>query len=327
MIISAEETEKEIDNPSYPSDRNILSFFHQYTDKKYILSILSYLHPKDLLIIHQLSHEYSSINSPVMDIIWKECCIQRWLASRQTVSNGLCLKRDSLPSWKITYKVWQHEMKIPHGKFMPISQRVFGKYRGKGLDCWFYLKHSNDCLLHSSEKYPNSVIGNIRLCIQNTFLNTIQFHLLTSFQFYLKGEPCTPLPVINSQLSSKNGIEEKSPINELVTLQYLEYAVITLQILCPSGMSNEVDLLSSLDRIDGRGWRSSCIHDRHHKSKFLFFETQGESFMDNIDDSDKGELSTLTVQVVEEDKVWNAYQSAPGGVILLKELSQVMIGN
>jgi hypothetical protein len=290
------------------------------------LSILSYLLPKEICSLSEVSKRYSSHSS--FDVIWKELCVKRWLSHRQHISDTLCLKRDGKnPCWKLTYKVWAHEMKIPHGKLMPIVQRVFGKSQKNHLNCWFYLRHANDCLLRQIQSQqsrdfpqsppPSSSVGNLRLCLQNTSLTSIQFHLYTSFQIYLKGSDASSLPVHHAELSAKNGemLEPVSESSQLVTLHYLDFVVITLQILCPVEIINEVDLLSSLDRVHIIGWRSQHFHET---------ATSATTSDDPAEEEESGEIVTLDVFVDDEERIWDAYQTAPGGIILLKELSQML---
>lgn len=102
--------------------------------------------------------------------------------------------------------------------------------------------------------------------------------------------------------------------NQLVTLQYLDFVVITLQVLCPSEIINEVDLLSSLDRVHIIGWRSRHFHEA---VPVVVNEKENEG-------EDSGALATVDINVYDEERIWDAYQTAPGGIILLRELSQML---
>jgi hypothetical protein len=292
-----------------------------------LTKILSYLMPQDLCHFEETSQRY--LCSREAELIWKQFCWKRWYVQREIVSENSCLKsKDGKPSWKLTYKIWIHEMKIPHGRLMPMTQRVFGRNKGDGIDCWFYLRHSNDCLLtpasHSQGSQNNSkaCLGSLRLCLQNTSLCPLQLFLQESFQIDLKsspetGGPADQLLISLSELSAKNGllIETIAPttglMTESVNLSYLEFAIITLQVICSEGVSNEVDLLSSIDRVRVVGWRAS--HPLHRGS-----EKEG---VDEITSCERcsSSISRVEVSVDDEELIWRAYETAPGGVILLRE--------
>jgi hypothetical protein len=304
----------------------------------FLANILSYLMPKDLCHFQETSSQY--LHSKETEMVWKRLCWRRWSHQRDSLPESSCLRKDGKPSWRLTYKIWAHEMKIPHGRLMPMSQRVFGRNKGDGVNCWLYLRHSSDCLLLPARgSHDDHCLGHLRLCLQNTALCPTQFLLQTSFRVYLKGSPGTTelLPICGSELSARNGLLVETnvcgsgstmtktplppPLSEPITLSNLEFVVITLQVICPEGVTNEVDLLSCIDRIHVTGWRMNP-HEREAREKEG--EREGAAERDGTDEAlslgcKESNAFAFEVPVDDEERIWSAYETAPGGVILLRE--------
>jgi hypothetical protein len=117
------------------------------------------------------------------------------------------------------------------------------------------------------------------------------------------------------------GLESESESSQLVTLHYLDFVVISLQVLCPVEIVNEVDLLSSLDRVHIVGWRSHHFHEQTIRTAVDIDVAEGEE--EKVAE-ESGEIVTLDVFVDDEERIWDAYQTAPGGILLLRELSEML---
>jgi hypothetical protein len=96
------------------------------------------------------------------------------------------------------------------------------------------------------------------------------------------------LPCVNAYVISKNGLFLNSPKKtQTLTLNYLEFGVVSLKIQCPDSIKSEPEFLSILQSIS-------------------FF-------------SDSQEL--LVVKPVNEEKIWSSYQALPRGIYILKDSS------
>jgi hypothetical protein len=111
------------------------------------------------------------------------------------------------------------------------------------------------------------------------------------------------------------------PLSEPITLSNLEFVVITLQVICPEGVTNEVDLLSCIDRIHVTGWRMNP-YEREAREKEG--EREGAAEREGTDEAlslgcKESNAFAFEVPVDDEERIWSAYETAPGGVILLRE--------
>lgn len=256
--------------------------------------ICEYLLSTDLC---QLSMTTNSVDwGFFLESTWERLVKKKW-----RVTNYI-RKKVGAPTWKLTYRALQLRQLVPEGKYSGRLHHVFLKGRlSNVVESWVMVAHGSSAVLR--ETLYNDSSWNIveaRICVQNSHKERIQLRLnstLVDIRAFSSDElEDNRLPTANWMVVSRNG-EFFTTTQETLVLNPLDFAVISFSVLCPRSVPTEPDFLTMIESFSLQFQRFETTGSPHHFQE------------------------TLPLSILSEDKVWEAYEMLPNGLVLLKSSS------
>lgn len=253
--------------------------------------IASYFNSQALCRWVRLSKKTNTVGGN-MDSIWQYLCHKRW-REHPRIRNIV-----GAATWKMTYEIMSSRRKIPRGGFTDRHKFVGAFGRRAGCEAWVLIAHSPNTRLRSMELTRPTQVIELRVCFQNISHSIVHLNLCSdTFEMEVR-HPDKKLVVFDSQCIARNGskIYSSQHSEQQVSLQQLEFAVISMKISCPDEVIHETDFLSMAESLT-INWGN-------------LFSDVPESFRRD---------QSLSCRFIDEDTIWRHYIELPSSVILLRE--------
>jgi hypothetical protein len=246
------------------------------------------------------------------DEMWMAISLKRWNASHRV------MKILGAVSWKEAYRIMERRQRVPRGHYTEKFNICFGKGRTSGIDSWCFIGHTSSARAIIRKGDPNRIpVMELRLCIQN--VSNCWFKFCSSDVIVMGKQEdggIQRLPSRTSTIIARAGKRLRSNSSEhfgvdtilnseiaseaeQVHLGTLEYIVIALDVECPIDVIYETDLLARVHSLRVPGLRLPGSRGT------------------------KAWHTVLEAPLYDEKVFWQSYMELPGGVVLLKDESQM----
>jgi hypothetical protein len=251
------------------------------------LRILIFLFPVEISRFERISLGIRSCIRRCHESYWKHYCIQRWnfpINLQNQYSDN---------DYRDICRQLVEKKQIPYGKYSSNTVK-FGYGRSSSLIGWLMVDHTTDGTVRTTS---GKSFVNLHLCVQSVSSKTIVVFLknlryVSNFSSTEASDNC--LSYYDCRIMSKHGILTDSLcVSTEVKLQLFNYFVARWSVELPltdPPVENEPELLSILNRIE-------------------LYSSENEVL--------------LTINVVEEEKIWSSYQALPRGAYVVRSIASM----
>jgi hypothetical protein len=249
----------------------------------------------------------------IFENVWRALCSRRW-----RIDDKIC-RRLGTNSMKSAYRLLSHRLFLPRGRYTEKHNYIFAKGAQNGICAWVLVKHTVNTRLRNFNAGSRVCrIIELRIGIQNACHGLVAIDIspqalsssiiLNSLSSEDTDESfCCPIsasclafngvPIPPKRTDSDGHGHGQTADESMVYLGPLDFALLSVEVMCPLSMHYETDFLCSMSNID--------IKTRIMAPTYPFNQCLRES--------------TVSPLFLEEDKIWDYFIELPGGTILLRD--------